>query len=90
MGSYPRKAFSIFQIILYSRLSDIYRFSSYTLKIELSIMELQWPEFLITRTFQLHASTSMLLPGNFYFIARYSYSDTIPFNNYYIFPDFKT
>ena len=29
-------------------------------------MELQWPEFLITCTFQLHA---MLLPGKFYFIA---------------------
>ena len=31
-------------------------------------MELEWPEFFITYTFQLHASTLMRL-GNFNFIA---------------------
>ena len=36
---------------------------SFTLEIGLSIMELQCPEFLIMRTFQLHTSTLMLLPG---------------------------
>ena len=32
-------------------------------------MELQWSEFLIMRTFQLHASTLMYSPGKFYYIA---------------------
>ena len=32
--------------------------------------ELQWPDYLIMRIFQLHASTfGALLPGKFYFIA---------------------
>ena len=39
---------------------------SYALEISLPIMDLQWPEFLITRTFQLQASNLMLLPENFY------------------------
>ena len=39
---------------------------SYALEISLPIMELQGPEFFITRTFILHAWTLMLLPGNFY------------------------
>ena len=41
---------------------------SYALEIGLSIMELLWPEYLIMRTFQLHASALMLLPGKFYII----------------------
>ena len=49
--------------ILHSKRYLVFRVSiTYflALKIGLSIMELQWPEFLITRTFQLHASTLML------------------------------
>ena len=34
---------------------------SYTLEIDLFIMELQWPEYLIKRTFQMHVSTFTLL-----------------------------
>ena len=45
------------KIYLVSRVSITYFLA---LKIGLSIMELQWPEFLITRTFQLHTSTLML------------------------------
>ena len=33
------------------------------------IMELQWLEFLIMRTFQLHASTLMFLRGEIYNVA---------------------
>ena len=35
---------------------------SCALEISLSIMELQWPESVITRTFELHASTLKFLP----------------------------
>ena len=37
--------------------------TSFLLEISLSIMELQGPEILITRTFLLRAWTLMLLPG---------------------------
>ena len=39
---------------------------SYALEIGLSFMEFRWPEFLIMRIFQLHASTLMLLLGKCY------------------------
>ena len=40
----------------------------------LSIMELQWPEFLTMHTFQMHASSLMLFPGKFYNIVLCSFS----------------
>ena len=57
--------FSSFQIISYSKrhLCPL-QLLSYAREICLSIMELQGPEFLITRT--LIAWTLMFLPGNFY------------------------
>ena len=56
--------FSSFQIISYSKrhLCPL-QLLSYALEISL---ELQGPEFLITRTFLLLEWTLMLLPGNFY------------------------
>ena len=50
--------FSSFQIIVFSKrhLCPL-QLLSYALEISLSIMELQWPGFLITHTFLLHAST---------------------------------
>ena len=46
-------------------------------------MVLQGPEFLITRSFLLHVSTLMLLPGNLYKIcARSLFAAWIPYNNY--------
>ena len=59
--------FSSFQTISYSiRHLCPLQLLCYALEISLFIMELQGPEFLITRTFLLHALTLMLLPGNFY------------------------
>ena len=56
--------FSSFQIIFFSkRHLCALQLLSYALDISLSIMELQGPECLITRTFLLHAWTLMLLPG---------------------------
>ena len=56
--------FSSFQIISFSKrhLCPL-QLLSYALEISLSIMELQGPEFLITRTFLLHAWTLILLHG---------------------------
>ena len=43
-------------------------------------MELQWPQFLIICTFQLHTSTLILLPGNvFKYCIRSLFADTIPY-----------
>ena len=59
--------FSSFQNISYSeRHLCPLQLLSYTLEISLSIMGLQGPEFLITRTYLFHMWTLMLLPGNFY------------------------
>ena len=59
--------------------------TSYSLEISLSIMELQGPEFLITRAFLLRAWTLMLLPGicaKSLFAAMIPYTDTFGFYFY--------
>ena len=64
--------FSSFQIISYSK-RHLYplQLLSYALEISLSIMELQWPEFLIIH-FKLRASTLMLLPGKLLLLGPFS------------------
>ena len=74
--------FSSFQIIRHSkRYLGPLQLISYALEIGLSIIKLQWPEFLIMHTFQLHASNLMFLPEIYiFFVCVMSlFTDTIPY-----------